>query len=436
MFPNSLFNQSKKENKMKNKFILLLNFCAFVYAPVDAQMNKLSLEFCKESALKNYPIIKQRVLIEESKNYQISNASKAYFPQIGFNAQASYQSEVTRLPLDNLPFKVQALDKDQYKVTADLSQILFDGGNISLQKDIQKAQASIDQEKLELELYKVKERVTQLFFSILILNENKRQLYITKTDLESNLNKVKALKDNGLAFQSNLDLMSAELIKIKQRNIEILSAHKAYTQMLSLFIGIEIKENTEFQKPEKLLLSSQINRSEIKIFEKQNYLVETQNRMSLVKNLPKASLFAQGGYGKPGLNMLKNEFEWFYIGGIRVNWNFSNLYTLGKERKINHINRDLISIQSETFLLNTNMNLKQQESEIQKLQELLLSDNELLNLRSSIKKSSENRLQNGVISASDYINDLNQEEISRQNKFLHETQLLMAQYQYQLTSGN
>jgi hypothetical protein len=158
--------------------------------------------------------------------------------------------------------------------------------------------------------------------------------------------------------------------------------------------------------------------------------------MSLTKSLPKANLFGQGGYGRPGLNMLKNEFEWFYIAGVRINWTFSNLYTFGKERKINQINRDIINNQSEIFLLNTNMNLKQQENEIKKLEELIQTDNELLTLRTNIKKTSEIRLQNGIIGASDYINDLNQEEISRQNKFVHETQLLMALYQYQLISGN
>ncbi len=420
---------------MKNKIISIFSLLLFSVLTISAQ-NNLSLDFCKEAAVKNYPVIKQRSLIEESKNYQISNASKAYLPQFGINAQASYQSDVTRLPLDNLPFKVQSLDKDQYKITADFNQIIYDGGNTSLQKDIHKAQAAIDQEKIELELYKVKERVTQLFFSILILNQNQKQLDITKADLENNLKRIQTQKDNGLTFQSNIDQIKSEILRIKQRNSEIKASQKAYLQMLSLFMGIEINETSNFIQPDKPANTNQINRPELKIFEKQGELVLTQNRMSLVKSLPKANLFAQGGYGNPGLNMLKNEFEWFYITGVRVNWTFSNLYTFGKERKINQINRDLINNQSETFLLNTNMNLKQQENEIQKLEELIQTDNELLTLRTNIKKTSEIRLQNGIIGASDYINDLNQEEISRQNKIVHETQLLMALYQYQIISGN
>jgi len=420
---------------MKNKIISILSLLLFPFLHISAQ-NNLSLDFCKESALKNYPVIKQRALIEQSKNYQISNASKAYLPQFGINAQASYQSDVTRLPLDNLPFKVQSLDKDQYKITADFNQVIFDAGNTSLQKDIHKAQAAIDQEKIELELYKVKERVTQLYFSILILNENQKQLDITKSDLENNLKRIQAQKDNGLTFQSNIDQIKSEILKIKQRNAEIKASQRAYLQMLSLFMGMELNETSKFEQPVKPANTNQINRPELKIFEKQGELVLTQNRMSLTKSLPKANLFAQGGYGKPGLNMLKNEFEWFYIAGVRINWTFSNLYTFGKERKINQINRDIINNQSETFLLNTNMNLKQQENEIQKLEELIQTDNELLSLRTNIKKTSEIRLQNGIIGASDYINDLNQEEISRQNKFVHETQLLMALYQYQLISGN
>jgi outer membrane protein TolC len=420
---------------MKNKIISI--FGIFLLSLINASAQKpLSLDFCKEAALKNYPVIKQRALIEESKNYQISNASKAYLPQFGINAQASYQSDVTRLPLDNLPFKVQSLDKDQYKITADFNQVIFDGGNTSLQKDIHKAQAAIDQEKIELELYKVKERVTQLYFSILILNENQKQLDITKSDLENNLKRIQVQKDNGLSFQSNIDQIKSEILKIKQRNAEIKASQRAYLQMLSLFMGTELNETSKFEQPVKPVNTNQINRPELKIFEKQSELVLTQNRMSLTKSLPKANLFGQGGYGRPGLNMLKNEFEWFYIAGVRINWTFSNLYTFGKERKINQINRDIINNQSEIFLLNTNINLKQQENEIKKLEELIQTDNELLTLRTNIKKTSEIRLQNGIIGASDYINDLNQEEISRQNKFVHETQLLMALYQYQLISGN
>ena len=285
-------------------------------------------------------------------------------------------------------------------------------------------------------MYKVKERVTQLYFSILILNENQKQLDITKSDLENNLKRIQVQKDNGLTFQSNIDQIKSEILKIKQRNAEIKASQRAYLQMLSLFMGMELNETSKFEQPVKPINTNQINRPELKIFEKQSELVLTQNRMSLTKSLPKANLFGQGGYGRPGLNMLKNEFEWFYIAGVRINWTFSNLYTFGKERKINQINRDIINNQSEIFLLNTNMNLKQQENEIQKLEELIQTDNELLTLRTNIKKNSEIRLQNGIIGVSDYINDLNQEEISRQNKFVHETQLLMALYQYQLISGN
>ena len=421
---------------MKNKIFLALSILIIPLATVFAQVNNITLDYCKELSIKNYPGIKQKALIEQSKNYQINNATKAYLPQISINAQASYQSDVTKLPIDNLPFKVQSLDKDQYRITADINQVLFDGGNTSLQKEIQQKQAELEQEKIELELYKVKERVTQIYFSILILNESEKQLDITKTDLESNLKKLQILKDNGLAFKSNVDQLKAELLKLKQRSTELSNTKTAYIQMLSLFMGTELKSTDVFVAPEKPVANNLIKRPELRMFDKQNELLATQNKFSLVKSLPKASLFAQGGYGKPGLNMLKNDFEWFYIGGLRVNWVFSNLYTFGKERKINAINRDIIQIQNENFLLQTQINLKQQDSEITKLKQLIETDEELVQLRQDIKKTSEIRLQNGLIGATDYINDLNQEEISRQNKFIHETQLLMALYQYQLISGN
>jgi outer membrane protein TolC len=420
---------------MKKLLLLTLLLLSFDFSNAQSQ---ITLDECYSKARENYPLINQKDYIAQSKDYNVSNVWKGYFPQVTINGQASYQSEVTSIPISIPEFKIPTLSKDQYKAYADVSQVVYDGGVMGSQADIQNSMSEVDNQKLEIDLLNLKERINQIYFGILLLDEQLKQLQFVKKDLNESLAKLTASYEYGTATKTNVNLIKAELLNTEQRNIEMVASRKAYINMLGLLINSNLDESTNFVRPEEpnILSQEEINRPELKLYLSQQNLIEGQSGLTLSKILPKASLFFQGGYGKPTLNLLKNEFNWYYIAGARLSWALSNLYTQGNENEINELNKKIIGTQKETFLLNTNVSLKQQLIEINKLKDLINIDKEIIEIRTSVKNATKSQLENGVVTSSDFIRDLNSEDSSRQNLAIHTIQLLLAQYEYNLTIGN
>lgn len=398
----------------------------------------LTLEKCYEKSRENFPLIKQKEYIMKSKDYSVSNVWKGYFPQITISGQMSYQSDVTSLPITLPGIKIDPLTKDQYKAVADISQTIWDGGIMSSQAGIQSSSADVDDQKIEIEMLKVKDRINQLYFGILLLNQQIEQTELVKKDLNASLEKLKGAFANGTATKTNVDILKAELLKTDQREIELKSSRNSFVEMLGLLINERLDETLKLEQREihNVVDSSEINRPELKLYSSQENLIENQNGQTLAKILPKASLFFQGGYGKPTLNMLKNSFDWYYVAGARLTWSPSNLYTYGNESEIIELNKKSVEAQKEAFILNTNISLKQQMGEIEKLKDLIKVDSEIITIRTSVKESAKAQLENGVITSSDFIRELNNEDQAKQNLSIHTIQLLLAQQNYKLTIGN
>lgn len=403
---------------------------------VNAQIpDPITLEECYNLARQNYPLVNQQELIQKSKEYSIENISKAYLPQFAINGQATYQSEVTEIPVKLPNTIIPALSKDQYKIYAEVNQTVFDGGVKRLQKQSIDADAAVDQQKIEVELYKLKERINQLFFGILLANEQLSQTEILKKDIQLGISKTNAAIANGTALKSSADALQAEFLKTNQRSIELKSVSQAYRDMLSLFINKPLDENSILEKPIKISAAQTINRPELTLYDTEKKLFDIQNLLINAKNLPKAGLFLHGGYGRPALNMLKNDFNAYYIGGLRLNWSLSGLYTSKKEKALLDIKSKTVDLQKEIFLFNTNITLKKQNAEISKLEELIRSDNNIIQLRTRIKNTALTQLEYGVINSSDYLREVNAEDQAKQTQLLHEIQLLMALYDQQTTTG-
>lgn len=419
------------------KRLKLIIAISLVAMPIIAQ-SKLTLNECYDKARANYPLIKQKEYIAKTKKYNVSNVWKGYLPQITISGQATYQSDVTSLPITLPGMKIESLTQDQYKAIADVSQIIYDGGIMSAQANVQKATSDIDEQKLEVELLKVKERVNQIYFGILLIDEQLTQTELIKKDLYASLNKLNAALANGTATKPNVDILKAKLLKTEQREIEIKSSRKAFVEMLGLLINQRLNEEAKLELPQtqSITESNEINRPEVKLYSSQENLIENQNGLTLAKILPKASLFFQGGYGKPTLNMLKNNFDWFYIAGARLTWAMSSLYTYGNESEVIELNKKSVEAQKETFLLNTNLSLKQQSNELEKLNSLIKVDKQIIEIRTSVKESARSQLENGVITSNDFIRELNAEDQAKQNLAIHTIQLLLAQQNYKLTTGN
>ncbi len=401
-----------------------------------ANGQSIYLDSCLEKARKNFPLIKQYELIEKSKEYSIDNANKGYLPQLSIAGQLTYQSTVTQVPISLPNVNIPTISKDQYKLYGEVAQPITDLFVNKDQKNLIEANAQVEIQKVEVELYKLRERILQLYFGILLIDEQLRQTALLKKDIQSGIDKMNVAIQNGISTKSSLNMLKAELLKADQRTIELKATRKGYTDMLSHFIGSTVDESTVLVKPSPQVISGTINRPELELYELQKKTFDLQSKLVTAKNLPRFSVFLQGGIGRPALNMLSNDLQGYYIGGVRLNWNLSGFYTYNKEKKILAVNQNFTDIQRETFLFNTNLNLQQQNSEINKVQELIATDSDIISLRESVKNTTKIQLENGTATTNDYLISVNAEDQARQNLILHEIQLLMAQYNYQATSGN
>jgi outer membrane protein TolC len=412
-------------------FLILLSNLAV--AQIDA---RLSIDSCYQYAKKNYPLIKQQELIEKTKQYSIDNATKGYLPQLAVNGQATYQSDVTQIPISLPNMTVPTLSKDQYKIYAEINQPLTDVTVINQQKQLIRDNAAVEGEKLEVELYKLKERINQLFFGILLIDAQIHQTELLKKDIQSGIDKTSAALANGTALKSNVDMLKAELLKAGQRITELKTNRKGYSDMLGLLINKPLTAQTVLETPVSKNNTQAINRPELRMFDAQRKIFSVQDKLITARNIPRLNLFLQSGYGKPALNMLNPDLDFYYIGGLRLSWNLSNLYTFKKDKKMLLINQELVDVQRQTFLFNTQLSLAQQQAEQNKLEELIKSDEEIIALRSSIKTTANTQLENGTITVIDYVAYVNAEDQAKQNQLLHQIQLLMTQYTTQTLSGN
>ncbi len=388
----------------------------------------LTLEECYDLAKQNYPLIKRHDLIAKTKEYNLQNAAKGWLPQIQIVGQATYQNDVIQFPIQLPNMTIEPLSKDQYKVYADVQQNIYDGGMIANQKKMATINSEIELQKTEVETDQLEMRINQIYFGILQTDEQLQQTELTKSDLSSELKKAEAQLENGVIFRSNVDVLKAQIVNLEQKQLELQSTKKSFLQMLSLFINKNIDENTTLKKPEKILIQDENKRAELKLFDLQKQGLEQQKANINSKNLPKLGAFFQGGYGKPGFNMLKNEFDIFYIVGLRLNIPISGFYTRKNDLALVKTQQQEIEVQKENFLFNQQFQTIQNNSDLDKIQQLINKDNELIKLRESIKKASLAQLENGVITTNDYLREVNELDRAKNQKIIHEIQYLLTQY--------
>lgn len=397
---------------MRGVYVLLL-ISLFGYAGRVGGQESVTITQCYEWARANYPQIHQMGLIDQTERYSLSNVGKAWLPQLSVSGKASYQSDVTKLPLDGdkisslLPgFEIPSLSKDQYQVVAQVDQTIWDGGSTRSARALTRAEAIANREQLE-------------------------------SELQVNIERIKAMMDNGVANQSDLESMEVELLNARQNEIELKASRTAYRQMLATFINKPLTDQVVLRTPEspERSLSTQINRPELRALDAKSEWIETQNKQVTAGLMPRIGAFVQGGYGRPGLNMLEDSFEPYYVAGVRLSWNLGKLYTLKNDRRKIEVSRRQIDVQRETFLFNTRLQLLRQNTEIKKMTDLMRADDDIIRLRTSIKQAAEVKLENGVISVTDLIREINAEDMARQTAAAHRVQRLMTIYNYMYTTN-
>lgn len=410
---------------------VLLNGCFVASA-------QLTVEACQEKAKANYPLIRRYGLIEKTKDYNLSNAGKGYLPQFSMSAKATYQSDVTGLPISVPGVDIQPLSKDQYGVTLDVNQTIWDGGVINSKKEMAKTASEVAVKQLEVTLYTINDRVNQLYFGILLFDGKIQQNQLLQEELSRNFKLISSYIQNGVANQSDLDAVKVEQLKAIQMQTQFTANRKAFIDMLSALIGESINENTVLEKPDANngLVSGRIERPELSLFDAQYNDLETQKKLVKTGYMPKLGLFATGGYGRPGLNMLEDKFAAYYIGGVRLSWNFGGLYTEKNDRRLIEANQSSLAAEKETFLFNTNLAVTQEQSEVKRNRDLLKYDDEIITLRNNVKKAAEVKVANGILTVTDLMREVNAEDLAKQDKIQHEIELLLSIYNLKYTTNN
>lgn len=405
---------------------------AFLFAALSMHA-QLTLEECQRQAQANYPLARQYGLIEKAREYDLSNVGKGYLPQFALSGKATYQSDITKLPVQIPGIDVKTAPKDQYQVMIEVQQTIWDGGDIRSRKRLTRAVSDVDLEKQNVDMYALNDRVNQLFFGILLLDEQLKQSQLLLDDLARTHKQVSNYIANGIASQSDLDAVSVEQLNAGQHRVELETSRQAYVNMLSAFIGKDIPIETALLKPsveEVGNVDGEINnRPELRWFDAQGEQLRIQESALKTRLMPRLGLFVQGAYGNPGLNMLKDDFSAYYMAGVRMSWNFGSLYTLKNDRRRIDTGRRQIETGRDVFLFNTRLEATQQDAGVESMRRQMADDDEIIRLRENIRRAAQAKVENGTLTVTDMLREITNESLAKQTKALHEVQLLMNVWQ-------
>lgn len=424
---------------------LTATIIATLLATATATARQLDIDLCQQMAHDNYPMIEQYGLIEQSTGYTLSNIKKSWLPSIQFSAQASYQSEAPDFPEQFKDMFSQVLDihgmnKDQYKVALDINQTIWDGGKTRSDKAIAKAKQKESEANIDVQLYKLRATVNDLYFGTLLIEESIRQSKEQITLLENNLKRINTHLRNGTAMQCDADAVEASLLTIRQQINQLEARRKQYTNALCILIGID-DEDISLEKPsEEIYIDIHNNRPELQLFDKRLQLLSSQRKSLDTAIMPRLNLFANGFYGNPGLNYIENmmnpQWSWNYMIGITMRWNIGGLYTRKNDLRKLELQEKSISNERDVFLFNSNISAKRKKEEIAEYENLVKDDDGIIELRESIRKAAETKLDNGIIDVTDLLQKITDENSAKLNKAYHKIQRLKAIYELKEITNN
>ena len=413
---------------MKKLILYYLIFIPFL----GFSQQKISLKECYDWAEKNYPLAKQTNLIQQKSTLEIDALHKAKLPKVDLNALATYQSDVIGLPT-SLP-GIQPINKDQYRATLDVNQLIYNGGMIAANSKLKEAQMQTVQQQVTVNLYQLKSRINYAYMMILLFEEQSKLLVAKQNTINSRLKEVHSGVKNGAILPASGQVLEAELLQLDQALTGNSFQRAKELQNLASLTTIEFAENTILENPSTDVQSAGF-RPELQFFELQQVEIDVSKEVISKSTLPKLTAFGQAGYGNPGLNMLDNSFQGFYIVGLKLNW---NIFDWNKSRTDNQaldIAKEIISTEKETFETNNQMQLNDLQSEIAKMEAIIKTDAKIIEIREKVMNAFDSQLRNGVITSSEYLTELNQLFDSKTNQKIHETQLELAKISYQTTLG-
>jgi len=417
--------------------MFLLFLITMLATGVKAQQQSLTLDECLAAAMKNHPLSAQNEIYAQSSELQRKNIENGKLPQLNINGQATYQNEVVELALKVPGFSTPVIPKAQYKVSIDANQLIYGGGSIDAQEIIEDYSRQINQLNNAAELYKMRERINQLYFSVLLADLNRGVMDNTVSDLNTRLVKVKASIKEGVMLPSSADVLQAEILKAGQRLLEIKTQKQALIKTMAVLTGIAISENTTFVEPGiNVDLTVYTNlRPESGVFGLMQQKLEATKKLSIAKDLPRLYGFGTAGYGNPGYNFFKEGSAFFTTVGAKVTWNFWNWHQTSREKQILDLNSNIIENQKDAYDMANKAQVQQYLADVVKAEEMIKSDEEIITLRKSITLSASSQLENGTLTATEFVTEQLAEEQALLTRNLHKMQLLQSKALYKAATG-
>lgn len=421
--------------------ILSLFISFLLIIPIFAQEEMdLSIYKCYQLAKENHPLLAQKIEQQKLNAIKIEDLNTLWFPKMELNASINYISDIMNLNDVNLPIPATfpEMPHDQYKLTMDINQTLYDGGYSKLAKNVAAINLEINLQNIDVSLYQINERINAIYFSILLLDINKQLVVIFKKEIEQKIADLKVGYRNGLILPENIELLEAELIKIQQQITEIEIREKSAYILLGTYTGEDLSnKKVKLNLPEiQFEESNVIERPEKQYFALQKKSMDASKELIQSSRMPKAFAFATMGYGNPpGNNFLADEFDFFYMIGAGIKWNIYDWKNTKRKKQSIDIQKNILSTKEHDFDRNISLALQNQISEISKIESLIESDQKLIQLREKISKTTSSKLENGYVNSTDYISAMNAERQARLNFEVHIIQLAQAKINYITISG-
>ena len=394
------------------------------------------MEQCYDSARANYPVIRQFDLLERTEQFTLENIKRSFLPQLNLSARASWQSDVTKLPFEMPGMNIEWMEQDQYQLVLELKQLVYDGGMVRARREWQKARTAADRQQAEVELYALHQRIDQVYFGILLQNAQHKQMQLLQEQLQKSLEQVQAFLKRGVVCPADVDAVQVELRTVEQSVRSLETSRKAYCEVLSLLTGMDSLRAEALVTPAVTESGNEILRPELQLFARQKNMLLAQKETTRAGIRPTLGLFMQGGYGDPGLNMLKGGFSPYYIAGVQLSWNIGKLYTLKNERRLIDEQMSQVDIQQSTFLLNTRAEAIQARRNIERIRDEIQADEDIIRMRGQILESAQARVANGTLSVLEMLRMVLEKEQACQNKAIHEVELLQARYALKRIQNN
>ena len=421
---------------MKQILITILVLFAFnLYAQ---KTDSLKLNDCRQQTLRKYPLINDFDNNLKINELKIQNIKTVYLPVLHLTGQVIHVSDVPHYITDNPMIQIPQISQNQYKVMLEARQVIYDGGLTKRQKAVEESSLLVNNQSIEVKLFSLNRQVNEVYFLILIFQEQKALLQTTKGTMLEQLKVVESGVKNGVLLPGDADVLKAEILKIDQNITELHAGKKNGLEILSQLMDTSFVQDVDLQIPvlQNPAETQPVNRPELKLMELQQNSIENVSKLNSVKRFPYFGAFGSLGYGYPGMNMLDDNAAVIYTFGLNLSWNIWDWNKNKRERQIFTVQQDMINTQREVFDKNLDMALSKEKNEIEKLAELLDNDKQIIALRERISKTKASQLKNGVITTTDYVKELNAETIAKISQSLHELQRLKAIVNYNTLKGN